>query len=237
MEKTPQKPPSQTVETHDTGMLHFKRAHVYALLIPLAFVAGLASGFLFWGRDGTSSGTAADPTIERFDVSADDDPFLGPEDAAVTIIEFGDYSCGYCQRFHDEILPVLLETYPDDVRFVYRDFPVVGGGTVGAAAAHAANCAGEQGAYWEYHDALFSGVYNMSTEGFDQYASDLGLDVTAFAECRLSGRYNEEIIGDYSAARMVGITGTPTFFINGRKLIGAQPASAFVEIIESELND
>jgi protein-disulfide isomerase len=206
-------------------------------MIPLAFVAGLASGFLFWGRDGTSSGVAADPSIERFDVDADDDPFLGPEDAAVTIIEFGDYSCGYCQRFHNEILPVLLETYPDDVRFVYRDFPVVGGGTIGAAAAHAANCAGEQGAFWEYHDALFSGVYSMSTEGFDQYASDLGLDVTAFTECSQSGRYNEEIIGDFGAARMVGVTGTPTFFINGRKLIGAQPASAFAQIIESELND
>ncbi len=218
-------------------MFHFKRTHVYSLLIPLAFVAGLASGFLFWGRDGGPSGAAADPTIERFDVDADDDPFIGPEDAAVTIIEFGDYGCGYCKRFHDEILPLLLEMYPDDVRFVYRDFPVVGGGTVGAAAAHAANCAAEQGAFWEYHEALYSGAYSLNTTGFEQYASDLGLDVATFTACQESGRYNEEIVGDYSAARMAGVTGTPTFFINGRKLIGAQPITAFSEIIESELDD
>ena len=224
--------PTDAPETEEPVVFRFKRTHVYSLLIPLAFVAGLASGFLFWGRETAP----ADPPVERFDVSVDDDPSLGPEDAAVTIIEFGDFNCGYCRRFHDEIFPALLGEYQDNIRFVYRDFPVVGGGAVGAAAAHAANCAGEQDAYWEYHNALFSGAHSMSSEGFEQYAQDLGLEIAAFQECQESDRYIDEVIADYSDARLVDVTGTPTFFINGRLLIGAQPLSEFSRIIDEELD-
>jgi len=223
--------------TEVSGVFRFKRTHVYSLLIPLAFVAGLASGFLFWGRDGAQSAPADDPQDARADVSVDDDPSIGPDDAAVTIIEFSDFGCGFCKRFHDEIFPELLAEYQDEIRFVYRDFPVVGGGAVGAAAAHAANCAGEQDAYWEYHDALFSGARSLSSESFELYAQDLGLDVTAFAECQESQRYNEEVIGDYSDARLVDVTGTPTFFINGRRVIGAQPLEVFSQIIDEELDN
>jgi protein-disulfide isomerase len=241
--------------TEEAGVFHFKRTYVYSLLIPLAFVAGLASGFLFWGRDEAPSGAAADPTvehfdvdtdddpligpedvtdptIERFDVDADDDPFLGPEDAAVTIIEFSDFNCGYCRRFHDEVFPAIMAEYQDDIRFVYRDYPVFGG----VEAAHAANCAGEQGAYWQYHDALFSGIYSMSSDGLMQYAQDLGLDTAAFQECHESERYVDEISGDLNDARGVGVTGTPTFFINGRKIIGAQPFIIFSQMIQEELD-
>ncbi len=236
MDKTPQDSlPTNAPGAEEPGVFRFKRTHVYSLLIPLAFVAGLASGFLFWGRDGQSG--SADSQIERFDVGVDDDPSLGPEDAAVTIIEFGDFSCGYCRRFHDEILPALLAEYQDSIRFVYRDFPVVGGGATGAAAAHAANCASEQDAYWEYHDALFSAVHDFTDEGFELYAQDLDLDIAAFQECQESNRYADEVIGDFADARQVDVTGTPTFFINGRRLIGAQPVTMFSEIIDEELED
>jgi protein-disulfide isomerase len=237
MTKSTQTPvPDDTPGTEDPGVFRFKRTHVYSLLIPLAFVAGLASGFIFWGRDVAQPAVPSDPQDERADVGVGDDPSIGPDDAAVTIIEFGDFSCGFCQRFHEEIFPQLLADYQDNIRFVYRDFPVVGGGAVGAAAAHAANCAAEQDAYWEYHDALFSGVYSMDSEGFTLYAEDLGLDTTAFQECQDSDRYTDEVIEDYTDARAVNVSGTPTFFINGRRVIGAQPYSVFAQIIEEELD-
>jgi protein-disulfide isomerase len=229
--------PNDTPGTEDPGVFRFKRTHVYSLLIPLAFVAGLASGFIFWGRDVAQPAAPSDPQDQLAEVGVDDDPSIGPDDAAVTIIEFADFNCGYCRRFHDEIFPMLLAEYSDDLLFVYRDFPVVGGGAVGAAAAHAANCAGEQDAYWEYHDALYSGIYNMDDDGFAMYAEDLGLDTEAFEECQESDRYTDEVIKDYTDARAVNVSGTPTFFINGRRIIGAQPFAAFVQIIEEELDN
>jgi len=235
----------------EAGVFRFKRSHVYSLLLPLAFVAGLASGFVFWGRDAAQSASSDDPGDEsvdliqatptddpdaRVDIGVGDDPSIGPQSAAVTIIEFGDFNCGFCRRFHDEIFPLLLAEYQDNIRFVYRDFPVVGGGAVGAAAAHAANCAGEQDAYWEYHDALFSGIYSFGSDGFEQYAEDLELDTAAFQECQESDRYSDEVLEDYNDARLVNVSGTPTFFINGRRLIGAQPFAVFTQIIDEEID-
>jgi protein-disulfide isomerase len=228
--------PNDTPGNEEPGVFRFKRTHVYSLLIPLAFVAGLASGFIFWGRDAAQPGPSGDSQAERADIGVGDDPSIGPDDAAVTIIEFGDFNCSFCRKFHDEIFPMLLEEYEDNIRFVYRDFPVVGGGAVGAAAAHAANCAGEQNAYWDYHDALYSGVYSMDNDGFAMYADDLDLDMEAFEECQESNRYAEEIFEDFNDARSVNVSGTPTFFINGRRLIGAQPFEIFAQFIDEELD-
>jgi len=228
--------PNDAPGTEDPGVFRFKRSHVYSLLIPLAFVAGLASGFIFWGRDVAQPAPPADPQDERADVGVDDDPSIGPDDAAVTIIEFADFNCGYCRRFHNEIFPMLLAEYQDNILFVYRDFPVVGGGAVGAAAAHAANCAAEQDAFWEYHDALYTGIYNMTSDGFAMYAEDLDLDMEAFQACQESNRYADEVLGDYTDARAVNVSGTPTFFINGRLLVGAQPFAVFAQIINEELD-
>lgn len=228
--------PDDTPGTEDPGVFRFKRTHVYSLLIPLAFVAGLASGFIFWGRDAAQPAAPPDPQNEIAEIGVDDDPSIGPDDAPVTIIEFGDFNCGFCRRFHNEIFPLLLAEFQDDILFVYRDFPVVGGGAVGADAAHAANCAGEQDAYWEYHDALFSGIYGMNDEGFAMYAADLDLDLEAFEACQESNRYADEVLGDYTDGRSVNVSGTPTFFINGRRIIGAQPISVFTQIINEELD-
>jgi protein-disulfide isomerase len=231
--------PNDAPGTEDPGVFRFKRTHAYSLLLPLAFVAGLASGFIFWGRDAAQPAQPAlpsDPDNDRAAVGIGDDPSIGPDDALVTIIEFADFNCGFCRRFHDEIFPMLLAEYQDNILFVYRDFPVVGGGAVGAAAAHAANCAGEQDAYWEYHDALYSGMYSMNDDGFAMYAEDLNLDLEAFDECQVSNRYADEVLEDYTDARAVNVSGTPTFFINGRRLIGAQPFAAFAQIINEELD-
>lgn len=220
----------------------FKRSHFfYATLLLVAFLTGLASGFFIWGRDKPSAaiGSTSVPTVTqapvRLEVSTDDDPSLGPEDAPIVIIEFSDFSCPYCRRFHQETFTDLLDTYAGQIRFVYRDFPVVGGGQIGSLAAQAANCAAEQGDYWDFHDALFSGKYNLDQSGFLRYAIELGLDESSLSECLDSGRYKAEVEADLRYGVDLGVTGTPTFFINGIPLVGAQPMSSFAQVVDAEL--
>lgn len=166
------------------------------------------------------------------DVNADDDPYLGAEDAPVVIVEFSDFRCPYCKRFHDETLPTLLDTYGDQIRFVYRDFPVVGGET----AAVASECADEQGSYWDYHHALFGepSAYSSVADYVD-LAGEQGLDTAAFETCMNSDAIREEIINDYNDARNYGVSGTPTFFVNGTRIIGAQSFDAFAAVIDEAL--
>ncbi len=224
--------------------VRIKRSYLYTALLPLTFVAGLASGFLAWGRSAeygvppipdTTPDVIGERAPTRLEAGTDDDPALGPDDAQVVIVEFSDFSCPFCQKFHQETFADLMDIYAGQVRFVDRDFPIVGGGQVGFQAAQAANCAGEQGDYWTYHDALFSGRYNLDRSGFGQYASDLGLDTAELEDCLDSKRYAEEVRGDFQDGVDLGVTGTPTFFINGIPLVGAQPLSSFAQVIESEL--
>lgn len=227
----------------DDDVLRFKRSHFYLALLPVTFVVGLASGYLFWGRgsDPTTPPTeiaAADSGPEsrtRLNVSVDDDPALGPIDAPITIIEFSDFNCPFCRKWHQETFSTLLDTYPDQIRFIYRDFPIVGGGQIGLGAAQAANCAAEQDAYWEFHDALFSGKYELNIEGYRQYAAEIGLDPDEIQSCVESGRYAEEVQNDLRYGADLGVSGTPTFFINGIPLVGAQPMLQFTAIIDDEL--
>jgi protein-disulfide isomerase len=218
--------------------LRFRRSHVYSALIPLTFVAGLATGFLFWGR--APSPAAAPAVVEgtqaptRVEVSTDDDPSLGPADAPITIVEFSDYNCPYCKKWQTETLQPLMAAYPDKIRFVYRDFPITSQESL--AAAQAANCAGEQDAYWSFHDSLLTGGLDLGRDAYTQYATRLGLDVEALLACLDSGKYKDEVEADARYAAGIGVSGTPTFFINGLPLVGAQPLSEFQAVIDSELN-
>jgi len=216
--------------------LRFKRSHVYSALIPLAFVVGLATGFLFWGRTPAPSAVAAvgEPQAPtRLEVSADDDPALGPADAPITIIEFSDYNCPYCEKWHAETFQPLMAAYPDQIRFVYRDFPITS--QESTLAAQAAQCAGEQDAYWPFHDSLLSGGLDLGREAYEQYATRLGLNVEALLACLDSGKFDDEVQADARYAAGLGVSGTPTFFINGLPLVGAQPLSEFRAVIDSEL--
>ena len=166
------------------------------------------------------------------DVNIEGDPFVGPEDAPITIVEFSDFRCGFCRRFHDETYETLMEQYDGQIRFVYRDLPIVGGQT----AAEAAECANEQDAFWAYHDSLFAEPTAYSSpESFVELASQLGLDESKFGECLADGKYRDEITEDAQDAQAYGVSGTPTFFINGVRVVGAQPLSAFTTIIDEEL--
>jgi protein-disulfide isomerase len=235
--------------------IRLRRSHIYLALIPIALLVGFAGGYLVWGREVASAPApasapeadvgavdagaveAAPVQASRIEVDPGGDPSLGPANAPVTIVEFSDFNCPFCQRWHQEVFQELLESYPEQLRFVYKDFPIVGGGRAGFLGAQAAHCAEEQDAYWDYHDALFSGAYTFDSPGVDQAAVDLGLDLDPFKECMVEARYAEEVRDDFNYGVSLGVTSTPSFFINGIPLIGAQPLANFAQIIDGELGN
>ena len=243
----------------DENTITFKRAHLYTVLLPLAFVGGLMVGFLLWGRDdlvnpntavvaaapdadpAAQQGQAAPPEVEptpefqRYDIPEDDDPVLGPDEAPITIIEFSDYECPYCRKWHVEVWPQIQEAYGDQVRLVYRDFPLTSIHGNAVSAATAANCAGDQGAYWAYSEKLFSMKFNLGRNTYEDYAEELGLDMAAFNQCLDDGVYVDEVMADYQFAADLGVRSTPTFFVNGIPVVGAQPFEVFKDVIDGEL--
>jgi protein-disulfide isomerase len=179
------------------------------------------------------------PTVIPPGVAEDDDPYLGPENAPVVIVEFSDFQCGYCGRWYQDTLPQILQAYPTQVKFVYRDFPIFGEDSFRAAMA--TQCANDQGKFWEMHNRLFEREVNqeetpLSEAGLDTMASELGLDLAAFSECLSSQRYYDEVVADYQTAVDYGLRGTPGFVIDGVVYtIGAQPFEIFDQIIQAEL--
>ena len=218
---------------------------LFLVLLPVVFLLGLGTGYSLWGgkepAEEIPTPAAQVPVIQeptevaRYSVDVDDDPALGPADAPITIIEFSDYQCPFCKRWHDEVLDRLMATYPDQIRFVYRDFPLTSIHPGAMPSAEAANCAGEQDAYWEYYRAIFTNAYNMDTAGLTQYATDLDLDVEAFTACMEEHRYQAEVEADMQYAFSIGVQSTPTFFVNGIKVEGAYPFDTFQQIIDQEL--
>jgi protein-disulfide isomerase len=213
-----------------------KRRHLSPylyLFIPVAFVLGLGAGYLLWSPKAAplAAGATGD---QRVNVSTDGDPSIGPADAPITIVEFSDYQCPYCQAWYQQTFDKLMASYPGKILFVYRDLPLPGH-PESLPAAEAANCAGEQGAYWKFHNDLFSGQYSLGRAAYEQYASDLGLDTSAFSTCLDDHRYQAEVKADSADAVRLGLNGTPSFVINGQILVGAQPFEQFKAIIDADL--
>jgi len=179
------------------------------------------------------------PTVIPRGVAEEDDTFLGPDNASVVIVEFSDFQCAFCGRWFSETLPKILEKYPDEVKFVYRDFPIFGEESLRAAMA--TECAEEQGRFWGMHDRLFTRLVNredtdLSEESLISFADELGMDTRSFGECLTSQRYRDEVLLDFQAAEAYGLRGTPGFVINGVVYsIGAQPFEVFDRIIGQEL--
>ncbi|MEW5828550.1 MAG: DsbA family protein [Chloroflexota bacterium] len=222
-----------------------RRKNTYQILIGVAFFAGLLSGYLVWGRT-TSEVAAADlvadlatpteaPPPRRYEISTVGYPSHGPEDAEIVIVEFSDYQCPYCTKWHQEVYKQLLAEYPDQIRFVYRNFPLTSIHPDAMEAAQAALCAGDQGAYWDYHDKLFGAAYGLGMDAYQQYARELGLDAQSLVDCIESAKYEEYVLADMDFAINLGINSTPTFFINGLAVVGAQPLNVFKQVIEKEL--
>lgn len=167
-------------------------------------------------------------------VSADDDPFRGSQDAPVTIVEFSDFSCGHC-RTMQETLSQVMDRYEGLVRIVYRDFPLETGGTPSFTAALAAECADDQGKFWEMHDVLFVNQSALDKGSVQSYAASIGLDLTLFRDCLNSQQHRDEILQDFADGRAYGVGSTPTVFVNGRRLVGAVQFSVLRDVIEEAL--
>lgn len=172
----------------------------------------------------------------NFVPGVDDDPAIGSADAAVTIIAFEDYQCPFCLKAEIIIQELLLE-YPDDILFVYRDFPLYTIHPQALPAAMAANCAGEQGQYWEYHHALYDNQSALSQTGiYDQLADQLGLNTENFSSCITSERYKSEVQADQDEGLLAGVNSTPTWFVNGVEYTGVLSLEQWRTIVDYELS-
>jgi protein-disulfide isomerase len=129
----------------------------------------------------------------------------------------------------------VMAQYAGKVRWVFRDFPIASIHPLANRAHEAARCAGEQGKFWEYHDVLFQKSPQLAPENLKQYARDLKMDGDSFDRCLEANKYQTAIAADIEEGQRLGVSGTPAFFINGRLLVGAQPATAFQQVIDSEL--
>ncbi|MCZ7544098.1 MAG: thioredoxin domain-containing protein [Anaerolineae bacterium] len=179
--------------------------------------------------------TPAQVGYTRYHYAEDGSPAIGAEAAPVTIVEYSDFACSYCRRFYASTLRQLLDVYGDQVRFVYRNFPILGEGSLHAA--EAVMCADAQGRFWEYHDYLFNNPGTFHNLGLSAIAYQMGLDLEAFQACMDSDATLARIQTDTLAARDSGATGTPTFAINGEVLVGAQPLEVFQQLIDAKLSE
>lgn len=180
--------------------------------------------------------------------TADDDPYLGPEDAEIVVIEFSDFECPYCgaamgtypalvQQFKAQdpswtaSIPELKRLAEEGkIKFVFRDFPL-SGHPHAQKAAEAAGCAFEQGMFWEYHDKLFENQDALTIDDLKQYAKDLKLNTKAFDTCLDSGARAEEVAKDVADGTAAGVSGTPSFYVNDKEISGAVPFSAFEPLL------
>ena len=220
------------------------------LAFSILFSGLLISGALLYTNSSLKAGTAninpgvVQPGVKA-DVSIDDDPMMGNPNAKVTIIEFSDFQCPFCRIFWKDALAQIRKDYVDTgkVRFVYRDFPL-SIHPMAESSAEAANCANDQAKYWQMHDKIFGeedklgqGTVIYSVDDLKKWAGEIGLNKSQFNQCLDSNKYKNEIAKDFTDGTASGVSGTPSIFINGRLIVGAQPYASFKAIIDEELKN
>ncbi len=164
---------------------------------------------------------------------------VGDPQAPIEMIEYSDYACPFCARFWEQTLSPIKTNYIEKglVRYTYKDLPVVGGNR----ASEAAHCAEEQGAFWEYHDVLYSrhsqdrGRWS-NPEIHRAYAEFLGLDSDRLVSCFNERHYQQDVADNLSEGQAAGFSGTPSFLVNDEMVLGAKPFQSFQEVIENELS-
>jgi protein-disulfide isomerase len=174
------------------------------------------------------------PPVFRTEVSVAGEPFRGSEKAPVTIVKFEDFQCPFCKQVQPTF-DELLSRYNGKVRLVHKDLPLESLHAQARQAAEAARCAHEQGKFWEYHDKLYANSPKAGADDLKSYAKEVSLNVDSFDRCFASGKYKTVVQQDLNEGAQLGLTGTPTFFINGREISGNQPLEAFEAIIDEEL--
>lgn len=220
--------------------LRIKRSTLYgALGLLLGFVLGLSADRFLLQPSGvttvTANGDAANnPTGVRREFSIKGRPTRGPDKARVTIVEFTDYECPFCRQHAHQTLPTLLARYGDRVRYVVMNYPIPALHANATAAAEAAECAAEQGKFWEYHDDLFD-ADSLTRSTLNAIAARRKLDQRTFARCMDSQTHAELVQRHMALGDSLGVSGTPSFFINGRMYEGALSLSTFQTVIDSLL--
>jgi len=214
---------------------------ITALVLVIALFTG--SGIDFAQSDKVNEAVAvegAQPDAEEVEVAevppvTSEDNVYGPSDAKVTMIKYSDFECPYCAKFRDT-MDELLDEYGNDVRLVFRHFPLSFHANA-RSAAMAAECAGEQDMFWEMYQEIFDAneLGTMSVDAWKQAAEDLGLDTDQFDECLDSEKYANKINEQMQAGVEAGVRGTPATFINGMMVSGALPYDTIKQVIESEL--
>jgi len=190
---------------------------------------------------------AGPPKITKGTFLENGSPILGNPSAPITLVEFGDYQCHYCNVFFHNIEEDVLKNYVETgkVKMIFKDFNIIGPDSV--TASHGAHCADDQGMFWEYHDILYNnwtGENNgwASSDNLYRFAQEIGLDMDKWSECMTNSQHSEIILASNQDAKDLGLTGTPSFFVIGpdnkvTKLFGAQPYVQFENIFESMLKN
>ena len=226
----------------DTITFTIKKTHLYvALAVVLAFGSGLGVSWLFSRSETTSPQVSNQSDLQseassvvRIDIEGR--PYLGPTDAPVTIVEFTDYECPFCRRHFQDTMPQLLREYEGSIKYVILNFPISRIHPYAQKAAEAAECAYDQNKFWEYHDVLFQNQRGLDSKSLKIHAEDVGLDTDVFGNCLDSGAKAQLVLDNLQDGEGYGVSATPTFFINGQRLIGARPFSSFQVLIDAALN-
>jgi protein-disulfide isomerase len=177
-------------------------------------------------------GTVPAGPVKKIEIPSDS-PMRGSKTAKVTIVEWSDFECPFCERGF-AVVKKVEQAYGGNVRLVFRHQPLPMHEHA-RPAAEASMAAHEQGKFWEYHDKLFAHQQALDRASLDKYAAELGLDMAKFKAALDSKKFDAQIAADATEATSAGVDGTPTFFINGRRLVGAQPIEQFKAIIQEEL--
>jgi protein-disulfide isomerase len=208
-------------------------------LIVLGALAGLAIGWLAW-RDRAPSGPTGSGVVSGIElvdgVDVSHDPVLGPADAPITIVEFSDFECPFCSRFALQTAPALRRQYGERIRWIFVNYPLQSIHPNAYEAALAGECAAEQDRFWPFYDAMFSGRHSLSGTGYAEAAEAIGMDEERFQACYRNADHAEEVDLDVKEGEKFYILGTPTFYVNGRRMEGAQRPEAFAAVIDSILS-
>lgn len=237
----------------------FKKVSITQLLVLLLVVASFLIGVLFtkvqYLEKNQTAGTAVNAPAQgtqqaqqpgltdgqKVTIGNGHFPALGKDDAKVTIVEFADFRCPFCENLFTQTEPQIIKDYIDTgkAKLYFRQFAFLGDASV--VAANAAECANEQGKFWDYYNYLYknqpsesdTSMYNTDT--LTQSAVNLGMNGDQFRSCLSSKKYDANVTKDQTEGQAAGVSGTPTIFINGIAVVGAQPYSAFKTIIDQEL--
>ncbi len=212
---------------------------IYFLVIPI--IIGILFGVLILANQenlGTSSMALNKKNL------LEGSTILGNPDAKISIVEFGDYQCTFCYKFHDQTMKIILEQYVMDgeVNFVYKDFPLNGAPSI--MASEASYCAQEQGKFWEYHDLIYENWEGENTgwltrNALDRFAEEVKLNQSEFNSCMNDSKYRQKVLEIEQFAREIDVDATPSFIIfddtNAYRIIGAQPFEKFEQVLNELL--